>query len=90
MKTYEEVKVTEKVKRHIFTTCDLCGGTTKGNWGGGFEVHEVEVRIKEGDTYPEFGSGTEIEYDICPTCFKDKLIPWLESQGAETREREWE
>jgi hypothetical protein len=71
--------------------CDLCGRTTRKRWKeDGFDALETEVRIKEGSSYPEGGSGTEIEFDVCPDCFKSKLIPWLEGQGAKTTVREWE
>ena len=50
----------------------------------------VEVRQRQGVSYPEGGSGTEIEVDLCPTCFKEKLVPWLRSQGATIEEKEWE
>jgi hypothetical protein len=76
-------------------TCDLCGRESKANhsddWGeGNFDIAETEVRLKVGDSYPEGGAGTEIEFDICPKCFRERLIPWLESQGTKVEEKGWD
>jgi hypothetical protein len=76
--------------------CDLCGLETKGSdWQTGlWEVNETEITIaikqKEGENYPEGGSGTEHEIDLCPNCFKNKLVPWLNSQGADIKQKEWD
>jgi hypothetical protein len=57
-------------------------------------VDECEVRVyvkhRDGENYPEGGSGTEVEIDMCPECFKTKLIPWLESQGVVVQRKDWE
>lgn len=91
--TYTE-KPVERT-RLVETTCDVCGAVAKrGNCGSSsYDVDEVEVEVtvrqKDGSSYPEGGSGTEIVVDICPACFKDKLVPFLRSQGADIEEREW-
>lgn len=97
MKTYEEyIEPEHKRSRLKSRTCDLCGLTAKTNeWGASsYEVCETEVEItirqKEGSSYPEGGQGTEFEVDLCPKCFKEKLVPWLRSQGAKIEEREWD
>ena len=79
------------------TICDLCGceeGSSKWDNSSCWDVDETEIRIsvkhKDGYSYPECGSGTEYAVDMCPTCFKDKLIPWLESQGCTAERKEWD
>lgn len=94
MKRYEtKTRPAIEYRDCVARACDLCGRETKrglDNWSGErFRVEEVEVRIKEGVSYPEGGSGTEIEFDICPDCFRGRLIPWLESQGAKAEEEDW-
>ena len=90
MKKFKEVKVHAHIERsYSSTVCDLCGDESEDNWAPGYSANKTEVKIIEGKSYPEGGSGTEISYDICPTCFKTKLIPWLESQGAHTIEYDW-
>ena len=94
----EEKKVMkEVVKKNEKVFCDLCGieeGTP--SWGGStcYQVDETEISItikqKEGDSFPEGGFGEEYIVDICPTCFKKKLIPWLESQGANIKQTDWD
>lgn len=77
--------------------CDLCGAKAKrqNSWGDGwYDVNETEVSVtvkqREGESYPEGGSGTEYEVDICPECFRTKLVPWLISQGAKIQEKDWD
>jgi hypothetical protein len=89
-RTYDET-VTVEVR------CDLCGRTAprpghgQGTWGQyGGDVNEVTVSHRSGSSYPEGGSGETVEFDVCPDCFRDKLVPWLRSQGAEPRTTEWD
>lgn len=96
MRTYE-IK-TETVERTtlVKTTCDLCGkeATRGGGESSFYEVNETEVEVtvrqKDGRSYPDNGSGTKVNFDICPDCFKNKLIPFLESQGAKVERTEWD
>jgi len=77
------------------TTCDLCNKAAKhGHWeSSAWEVNETEIEVtvrqKDGSEYPEGGSGTKYEVDMCPNCFKKKLIPWLESQGCMAKREDW-
>ena len=79
----------------VETTCDLCGKIAKsGKWNSStYEVNEgeieVTVRQKDGAAYPEGGHSTEFFVDMCPECFKLKLIPWLKENGATVEEKEW-
>lgn len=68
----------------------------KGTYGwetSNYEVAEskisIEVRLKEGESYPDGGCGKEWKYDICPKCFKTKIVSWFESQGV-YKERDWD
>lgn len=97
MKIYGEKIIPRYVNEYVKSRrCDLCGTESKGSeWQKGcYEVAEteitVEVRQKEGNSYPEGGSGTKYEIDLCPKCFKNRLIPWLKSQGATIQEEEWD
>jgi ribosomal protein S27E len=93
MRRYEDVKVEES--KLVEVKCDLCGrllqnpegGTdhfvqpnwSKADWG----VDEVVIKRTHGESYPE-EAFVEVDcIDLCPTCFTEKLIPWLESQKAE-------
>jgi hypothetical protein len=78
-----------------YITCDLCGakGDDQERWWDtpdGDNVNRTLVQWKTGYSYPEGGSGETIKVDMCPHCFKDKLIPWLESQGAKPRKDDWD
>ena len=36
------------------------------------------------------GDGESDTFDICPDCFKSKLIPWMREQGVEPEHKEWD
>jgi hypothetical protein len=85
------------VKKFVRRTCDLCGAESNrcADWeSSSYTVAETEMSVtvthRSGLSYPEGGSGTEIEIDLCPKCFQDRLIPWLESQGATIEARDWD
>ena len=71
-------------------TCDLCGTTTADSgWGEhrernsyGAITNDVEVKWRHSYGYSDGGGGTEYVFDICPKCFKERLIPWVVSQGG--------
>lgn len=92
MKHFTQVPVpatTRKVCALI--TCDICKETTKTNWQNEhYDATETEIRLKTGNNYPEGGSGEETTIDICPRCFQEKLIPWVQSHGGEPTTREWD
>ena len=74
-------------------TCDICKKIYQGeHWEreSSYDVLETEVKMKTGSSYPEGGSGEEISFDICPTCFTEKLVPVLKELGAEPTVSDWE
>lgn len=71
--------------------CDLCGTvapkseTSRGCWGShpfssSFEMVKIEHKditdCQDEQTY------VKRSVDMCPECFKKKLVPWLQDQGA--------
>jgi hypothetical protein len=92
--TYREEVVSEytrKVEDKII--CELCGAEGQSDWGqGAFDILDTTVHMvvkgEEGSSYPEGGWKTEYWLDICPDCFKEKLVPWFEEQGGRVREKE--
>lgn len=69
------------------TTCDLCGEIIQEEM---FEVNKVNVSQRVGRSYPEGGSGINRQFDICGKCFNEKIVTWLESQGAKPRIEDWD
>jgi hypothetical protein len=98
MKIYEKrTRPAHEYKHLVSRSCDLCGKKTKSaiEWSENrYEVNETEISVnikqKEGSNYPEGGNGTEYEVDLCPDCFKDKLVPWLQAQGAQIEKKDWD
>jgi uncharacterized protein (DUF2225 family) len=95
MRRYGKKK--ETVERDVLeeVRCDLCGALAKHNkWSQGFyEVNETDISVtvkqREGSSYPEGSMGTEYDIDLCPKCFKERLVPWLVSQGANIEQKDW-
>ena len=94
MREYETV--TEEVTRTRCKkmTCDLCGiEGVRAYWESGYyETNdtkvEVTVHAKKGMSYPDGDSwGHEYLVDICPKCFREKLVPWLNSQVQALKKR---
>lgn len=97
MRIYREVKIpASSYKLLDHRICDICGQKSRGDeWSSGkYNINETDINItikqKEGSDCPDGGSGTEYDIDLCPDCFKNKLIPWLKSEGAQIDEKEWE
>lgn len=88
-KHYKEITLPPKTtKRLERITCDICSQEIKRK--NCWDVMETEVRYKTGNSYPQGGSGEETTWDICQQCFTDKIIPWLESQGAIGTTKDWD
>lgn len=97
MKIYKEVTIPERKERRVdHRECDLCSRKSdRDDWtSGSYNVNETEIRIeitqKDGSSYPEGGSGQSYDIDLCPTCFKSQLVPWLISQGAKVKREDWD
>ena len=96
MRKYEPKTITRTDNILVETTCDLCGVVAKkGGWDSSYyEVAETEIEVtvrqKDGESYPDNGWGHSYQIDICPKCFKDKLVPWLKSQGAKINQEKWD
>ena len=82
----EEVRTTHTVK----VTCDLCGREAPSphhpfhTWAvDTFAVTGTTVELREGVAYPDDdGDIKTTSFDICPQCFRDKLVPWLKEHGV--------
>lgn len=80
MKHYTTKEIPATVEKvHYKTTCELCGKVIRKE---AYSIDEVEIKYRKGEIYPEGGFWNDITVDICLTCFTEKLVPWLESQGA--------
>jgi hypothetical protein len=83
MKTVLILEHEEKVFEKL--TCDVCGAESNGdeNWAAKDFEHAISsVQLEERISYPDGGHSKDIIFHLCATCFKSKLVPWFESQGA--------
>ena len=103
MKHFEEKTTTRTSRLLVSKTCDLCGAKAIGThwdsaeWGHAFDdinenktVISISIKQRDGWSCPDGGSGTEYSIDLCPSCFKARLVPWLQSQGADIRQEDWD
>lgn len=85
MKEYETETYTRKYIRQ--RTCDICDAPAyeprHHNWTRGVNPNTVKTTVEliESNQYPEGESlEAKIEKDICPDCFKTRLLPWIEAE----------
>ena len=98
MKLYEDRIIPARTDKVLVKRkCDLCGvESSREKWKTEsiYDVAEtkmiVMIKQTDGQSYPEGGFGKEYEIDLCPKCFKDRLVPWLISQGANIKQTDWE
>jgi hypothetical protein len=95
MRYYEQKEIIETREILTKTVCDLCGVEAFGHkWNSSLydekeALIEISIYYKDGYSCPDGGAGTEFSPDICPKCFKEKLMPWLKSQGCKQEPVEW-
>lgn len=88
MKHIQTRKVPERIETFTEkTTCDLCHKEIEYHH---FDLDEVTIKYRSGSNYPEGGCGTEQTVDVCPECWKSKLVPWFTSQGAAVSSENWD
>jgi len=90
IRTTKRTVPAHEVTEFVSCTCDLCGAKTTSftsagevNWiGDPFNYHFVTVQQQKGTMYPSDNFSRVWSYHLCPTCYRDKLVPFLESQGV--------
>lgn len=60
-------------------TYDICGAEIPEQLTS---AETVVVKCRTETSYYGSGDGSEIGVDLCPQCFREKLLPWLREQGA--------
>ncbi len=71
-----------------YIQCDICGEKSYGDngWNPGDENVVEEASIRYNKVEKDYGEGGGLKHihwaDICPSCFRWKLIPWLKRQGT--------
>lgn len=93
MKVTKQVEIPAEVRTQLdHIKCDLCDATTTrhDNWSGtsSYDINEVTVALKSGTGFPDGGGTESIVIDICPNCFKEKLVPWFIALGGSPRKEE--
>lgn len=71
-------------------TCDICNERCEPL--SCYDVDEVTIKNRVGESYPEGGRDETTEFDICGECFRTKVSPWLQSQtntAPRVEESDW-
>lgn len=84
LKTVEVPATTREVVER--TNCDLCGAELRSI---GSDYDEVTIERSRGVRLPGC-SRYETEVDMCGHCFETRLVPWLNSQGAQVIENDFD
>jgi len=85
MKIYKVKKIPAVNKSVVDKTiCDICKNDVYDV--GEYNSQYSEMYMKQGDVWPEGGQMKGYEVDLCVSCFENRLVPWLRSQGAELDE----
>ena len=98
MKVYKKIEYQSSYNRLEKIVCDVCKAETTKEWKQrDTNEFKIEVSMREGTIYQmvdgydrDEGEGTQINIDLCPNCFKFKLIPWIQSQGGNVHTEAWE
>jgi hypothetical protein len=90
MKTYKTIQVPAREQKTVDEKfCDLCKCKIYP-WSGGIDEAEVSYeREFDDENGQDLSKGKRTVVDLCGYCFNGKLIPWLESQGAQPTIEEW-
>ena len=80
-------------ERVVETSCDICGKTSpqeiddhRGSWSTDpYDVSNIVMRHRKGESYPEETYVTDSTFDVCPTCWKKHIVPFMKSLGAKPR-----
>ena len=93
MKIYKTEKVDRKYLDKII--CDWCKEEFKSEmdfnntYPSSFADNEFTLTHKTGETYPEGGSGEELNIDLCYKC-RLKLIELLKKEGITIKYKDWD
>jgi hypothetical protein len=80
MRIMKQVVVPQRVDTRLdYAICDLCKQPIVQER---YIEDSVKIRWRKGAAYPDYYSVTETSVDMCGACFKNKLLPWLQSQDA--------
>lgn len=83
----------QEYERIVETICDICGKQQTyevdeefGTWDNdAFSIACVSMRYRKGSRYPEGTNYEDQIFDICPSCWKKHILPFIKSFGAKPR-----
>lgn len=91
MKTFKMETITREEKTVDVFSCDICGKASPGkyDWGED-ENHDISVSVELNDYNYSTSDrkGYYMRTDICPECFRGKVVPALEDIGAVFRTKD--
>ena len=90
-KVIKERKVSYEEDYCDHIICDICKVKSNGSdWGSSVNSDdEITISRVRGYSDRDGGLHTAVSFDLCPSCFMNKLIPWLKENGGEPSEEEY-
>ena len=82
----EQIIPEHEEKSFVSLTCDLCGVEIQPRSPS--DTSNVTIIGDDSITYHSSGTCTRTEFDVCVKCFKDEVVPWFISRGAQPRVEE--
>lgn len=85
MSKHFEIRKVESERRVLAgVTCDICGRkATSDDWSEeSYGVDEIRIERRHGQQFPEGDFTVLSSFDLCPDCWENKLLPWMQEQGA--------
>lgn len=84
-----------EIEELVGVTCDFCGAKGKHEWNSSsYTTDETEISVEishnQGENYPSGRIGDKFTCDMCPRCFRDKLVPFLQSIALPERKLDYE
>jgi hypothetical protein len=83
-------KVQKETEELEYIECDHCHSrsVSGNNWSDeNYSISQVRLEFKEGYQFP--GESEDVEkqwFDICPFCWKERVVPALKESGFEPME----
>lgn len=84
-KKYETKEVVKRLNVFVEKRCDICGTKSDSEYGWKEDIYncdETDITRMHGPYFPEGDFRKRISLDMYPSCWCEKFVPWVESQGG--------
>lgn len=89
MKHFTTIEVPAHTQEKLdHTACDWCHEVIPDTYSSSYfhygEFADIRIESVCGERFPDGSSEYQrLQFDLCPDCWNNKLLPYLKSQGVE-------